>query len=115
MKIYFLFSNGMNLKQCLNLRTAALKSVQEKYDIAMCPHMENRTGFTKHMYVKERPRLINEIPRGSKRYNLIKKIRSASLRGVGPFPYGPEAERANSTMKEDLKILEKPSLRLVEA
>ena len=61
----------------------------------MCPHMENRTGFTKHMYVKEHPRLINEIPRGSKRYNLIKKIRSAS-------------ERANSTMKEDLKILEKP-------
>ena len=49
----------------------------------------------KHMYVKEHPRLINEIPRGSKRYNLIKKIRSAS-------------ERANSTMKEDLKILEKP-------
>ena len=61
----------------------------------MCPHIENRTGFTRHMYVKEHPRLINEIPRGSKRYNLIKKIRSAS-------------ERANSTMKEDLKILEKP-------
>jgi hypothetical protein len=84
-------------KQCLNLRAAALKSVQEKYDIAMCPHIENRTGFTKHMYVKEHPRLINEIPRGSKRYNLIKKIRSAS-------------ERANSTMKEDLKILEKPRI-----
>jgi len=84
-------------KQCLNLRVAALKSVQEKYDIAICPHIENRTGFTKHMYVKEHPRLINEIPRGSKRYNLIKKIRSAS-------------ERANSTMKEDLKILEKPRI-----
>ncbi len=84
-------------KQCLNLRVAALKSVQEKYDIAMCPHIKNRTGFTKHMYVKEHPRLINEIPRGSKRYNLIKKIRSAS-------------ERANSTMKEDLKILEKPRI-----
>jgi hypothetical protein len=84
-------------KQCLNLRVAALKSLQEKYDIAMCPHIKNRTGFTKHMYVKEHPRLINEIPRGSKRYNLIKKIRSAS-------------ERANSTMKEDLKILEKPRI-----
>jgi hypothetical protein len=46
-------------KQCLNLRTAALKSVQEKYDIAMCPQVENRTGFTKHMYVKEHPRLIH--------------------------------------------------------
>jgi len=82
-------------KQCLNLRAAALKSVQDKYDIAMCPHVENRTGFTRHMYVKDHPRLINEVPRGSKRYNLIKKIRSAS-------------ERANSTLKEDLKIIEKP-------
>jgi hypothetical protein len=82
-------------KQCLNLRAVALKYVQKKYDIAMCPHMQNRTGFSRHMYVKEHPRLVNEIPRGSKRYNLIKKIRSAS-------------ERANSTIKEDLKILEKP-------
>ena len=41
--------------------------------------------------------MINEVPRGSKRYNLIKKIRSA-------------AERANSTLKEDLKILEKPRI-----
>ena len=28
----------------------------------------------------------------------------------GRRPYGPEAERANSTMKEDLKILEKPRI-----
>jgi hypothetical protein len=95
-------------KQCLNLRAAALKGVQKKYDIAMCLHIKNRTGFTKHMYFKKHPRLINEIPWGSKRYNLIKKIRSASLRGVGPYPYGPEAERTNSSLKEDLKILEKP-------
>lgn len=47
------------------------------------------------MYVKEHPRLVNEIPRGSKRYNLIRRLRSAS-------------ERANSTIKEDIKILEKP-------
>jgi len=47
------------------------------------------------MYVKEHPRLANEIPRGSKRYNTIKNLRSAS-------------ERANSTLKEDLKLLEKP-------
>lgn len=47
------------------------------------------------MYVKDHPRLVNEIPRGSKRYNDIKKIRSAS-------------ERANSTLKEDIKILDKP-------
>jgi len=47
------------------------------------------------MYLKEYPRLVNEIPRGSKRYKTIKNIRSAS-------------ERANSTMKEDQKILDKP-------
>ena len=47
------------------------------------------------MYVKEHPRLVNEIPRGSKRYKEIKKMRSAS-------------ERANSTLKEDIKILDKP-------
>ena len=47
------------------------------------------------MYVKEHPRLVNEIPRGSKRYLNIKKTRSAS-------------ERANSTLKEDLKIIDKP-------
>jgi hypothetical protein len=82
-------------KQCLKLRPKALEKLQKQYDIAACPHIRNRTGFSKHMYVKEHPRLINEIPRGSKRYNNVKKIRSAS-------------ERANSTMKEDLKILEKP-------
>ena len=49
------------------------------------------------MSIKEYPRLINEIPRGSARYNTIKKMRSAS-------------ERANSTIKEDIKILEKPSV-----
>jgi len=47
------------------------------------------------MYVKDHPRLFNEIPRGSKRYKVIKKFRSAS-------------ERSNSALKEDLKILNKP-------
>ena len=84
-------------KQCLNLRATALKNIQNQYDIAMCPHIENRTGFAKHMAIKEHPRLINEIPRGSRRFKQIKKMRSAS-------------ERANSTLKEDLKILEKPRI-----
>ena len=41
--------------------------------------------------------LVNEIPRGSKRYKETKKIRSAS-------------ERANSTLKEEIKILGKPRM-----
>jgi hypothetical protein len=84
-------------KQCLNLTAAALKNMRNQYDIAVCPHISNRTGFAKHMAIKEHPRLINEIPRGSKRYKQIQNIRSAS-------------ERANSSMKEDLKILEKPRI-----
>jgi len=32
-------------------------------------------------YVKDLPRLINEIPRGSKRYKIIRKSRSSSFSG----------------------------------
>jgi len=84
-------------KQCLKLRTKAMNELQGRYDISKCSHIENKTGFAKHMYVKEHPRLVNEIPRGSKRYKEIKKIRSAS-------------ERSNSTLKEDIKILDKPKV-----
>jgi hypothetical protein len=82
-------------KQCLKLRRKALDHLQTRFDISRCPHIENKTGFAKHMYLKDHPRLVNEIPRGSKRYKDIKKTRSAS-------------ERANSTLKEDIKILDKP-------
>jgi len=82
-------------KQCLKLKYKALEDLQSRYDIAQCPHIHNQSGYARHMYVKEHPRLINEIPRGTKRYDTFKKMRSAS-------------ERSNSTMKEDLKILDKP-------
>jgi hypothetical protein len=82
-------------KQCLKLRHKALEDLQSRYHITQCPHIQNQTGFSKHMYFKEHPRLVNEIPRGSKRYSTFKKMRSAS-------------ERSNSTIKEDIKVLEKP-------
>lgn len=82
-------------KQCLKLKYKAIEDLQARYDIAACPHIQNKTGYTRHMYVKQLPRLVNEIPRGSKRYNALKKMRPAS-------------ERSNSTMKEDLKILDRP-------
>jgi len=82
-------------KQCLTLKYKALEDLQARYNIAQCPHIQNQTGFSKHMYVKEHPRLTNEIPRGTKRYSTFKKMRPAS-------------ERSNSTMKEDIKILDKP-------
>jgi len=82
-------------KQCLKLRHRALQDLHSRFNISTCSHITNQTGFSKHMYVKEHPRLINEIPRGTKRYNSIKNMRSAS-------------ERSNSTMKEDIKIIDKP-------
>jgi hypothetical protein len=82
-------------KQCTKLRPKAMDDLQRRYNISACPHAENKTGFAKHMYVKEHPRLVNEIPRGSKRYKEIKKSRSAS-------------ERANSTLKENINIIAKP-------
>jgi len=82
-------------KNCLKLKHKALQDLQSHYNIAQCHHIHNHTGYAKHMYIKDHPRLINEIPRGSKRYNSFKKMRPAS-------------ERSNSTMKEDLKILDKP-------
>lgn len=63
--------------------------------MAACPYINNKTGYTAHMSIEDHPRLVNEIPRGSKRYQELKKLRSAS-------------ERANSTIKDDLKILDKP-------
>ena len=82
-------------KQCLTLKYKALEDLHTRYNIAQCPHIHNQTGYAKHMYLKEHPRLANEIPRGTKRYNTLKKMRPAS-------------ERSNSTMKEDIKILDKP-------
>ena len=84
-------------KQCLNLKYKALESLQSRYDIAACPYIQNQTGYTKHMYVKEHPRLVNEIPRGTKRYQSVRKNRSAS-------------ERLNSTVKVDTNMLVKPKV-----
>ncbi len=84
-------------KQCLKLKVKALECLQSHYDLATCPYIQNGTGYTKHMYVKEHPRLINAIPRGSKKYQVLKQTRSAS-------------ERINSAAKEDTKILRKPRI-----
>lgn len=82
-------------KHCRDLKFKALDDLQNRFNISSCPHLKNKTGFTKHMSIKDYPRLINEIPRGTKRYKEIKKLRSAS-------------ERSNSSIKVDLDILDKP-------
>jgi hypothetical protein len=63
-----------------------------------CPYWINYHGFTKHMSIRQFPRLILEIIRGSYRYQKLKALRSAS-------------ERTNSTAKEDFCILGKPKIR----
>jgi hypothetical protein len=63
-----------------------------------CPFFINYHGFIKHMSIKQHPRLITEIIRGTPRYQKLRSLRPAS-------------ERLNSTAKEDLQILNKPRLR----
>jgi hypothetical protein len=81
--------------QCQNLAPKAREELKSKYDQDVCPHGANETSFTNHIYVKEHPRLINAIPRGTKKYQELKQIRSA-------------AERINSAAKEDTPILRNP-------
>jgi len=82
-------------KQCRKLKAKAIEELNSSYNLATCPYIGNETGYTKHMYVKEHPRLVNAIPRGTKNYQKLKQNRSAS-------------ERINSAAKEDTPILHKP-------
>jgi len=63
-----------------------------------CPYWMNYHGFSKHMSVRQLPRLITEVIRGTYRYRKLKALRPAS-------------ERTNSTAKDDLCILSKPKVR----
>ena len=83
------------MKQCLDLKAPGIRNLNKDYDIRSCEHLNKTCGYTTHSLIEEHPRLLNEIPRGTKRYNTIKRYRSAS-------------ERSNSTIKETLNILEKP-------
>ena len=60
---------------------------------------ENKLGSTKHMKIKDHPRLLLEIPRGTSRYKKIKSLRPAS-------------ERINSSAKDtDNGVLSHPKVR----
>ncbi|MFO7972807.1 MAG: hypothetical protein R6U40_13815 [Desulfobacterales bacterium] len=83
------------MKQCLKLKAPGIRILDKTYDIKACEHLKKTCGYTAHSFIHEHPRLLNEIPRGTRLYNEIKRCRSAS-------------ERSNSTVKETLHILEKP-------
>jgi len=80
-------------RQCLNSKYTAIVRYAHH-----CPHWINYHGFTKHMSIKEFPRLITEVIRGIERHQKLKDLRSAS-------------ERINSTAKEEFDILAKPKIR----
>jgi len=80
-------------RQCLHSKDPQIIKYSET-----CKYWINYHGYTRHMSIKDHPRLINEVLRGTNRYQKIKSLRSAS-------------ERTNSAAKEDLCILNKPKVR----
>ena len=80
-------------RQCINSKDPAI--IQYAHG---CSYWINYHGFTKHMSIKEFPRLTTEVLRGTYRHQKIKALRSAS-------------ERTNATAKSDFSILDKPKIR----
>ena len=80
-------------RQCVFSNEPRLKEYSQS-----CPYFINYHGFIKHMSVKQHPRLITEVIRGTPRYQKLRALRPAS-------------ERLNSTAKDDLEILNKPRVR----
>ena len=80
-------------RQCVTSKDPAI--VRYSQD---CHYWINYHGFTKHMSVRQFPRLISEVIRGTERHQKLKALRSA-------------AERTNSSAKDDFCILAKPKVR----
>ena len=80
-------------RQCVTSKDPAI--VRYSQD---CRYWINYHGFTKHMSVRQFPRLISEVIRGTERHQKLKSLRSAS-------------ERTNSSAKDDFCILNKPKIR----
>jgi len=80
-------------RQCVLSNEPRLKEFSQS-----CPFFINYHGFIKHMSIKQYPRLITEVIRGTPRFQTLRSLRPAS-------------ERLNSTAKEDLEILDKPKVR----
>lgn len=80
-------------RQCVSLKDPRIIAYARG-----CPYWMNYHGFTKHMSVRQFPRLILEVIRGTYRYRKLKALRPAS-------------ERTNSTAKDDSCILAKPKVR----
>lgn len=82
-------------KQCLKPFAPIPKPINN------CPDLSNSLGFATHKPISNNPRLLCEIPRGTKRWKKIRNLRPAS-------------ERTNSTAKSDLDILARPRIMNLE-
>jgi hypothetical protein len=80
-------------RQCVTSKDPQI--IQYAYN---CSYWINYHGFSRHMSVREFPRLITEVIRGTDRHQKLKTLRSAS-------------ERTNSSVKDDFCILTKPKIR----
>jgi hypothetical protein len=80
-------------RQCVLSNEPTLKEYSQS-----CPYFINYHGFIKHISVRQYPRLITEIIRGTPRYQKLRALRPAS-------------ERINSSAKEDFETLRKPKVR----
>jgi hypothetical protein len=80
-------------RQCVLSQDQKLREYSQR-----CSFFINYHGFIKHMPIKQHPRLITEVIRGTPRYQKLRSLRPAS-------------ERLNSTAKDDLEILDKPRIR----
>jgi hypothetical protein len=80
-------------KQCVKSKGPAILELYRN-----CPHRPKLLGFSTHVPIAERPRLLLEIPRGTELFRQLHCLRSA-------------AERTNSTLKEDNAILREPPVR----
>jgi hypothetical protein len=95
--------NGFDLmakRASFTCRRQCLYSADERIQAytSLCPHWINYHGYCTHMSLNQFPRLINEIVRGTPRYQGLKALRPAS-------------ERINSSAKNGLNILTKPKIR----
>jgi len=79
------FDSSRNaLKNTCNKQCLKSKDLDK---LCKCSYRKNKFGYTKWMTIKELPRLILEIPRGTKKYKKIKALRTSSERTNG---YGKE-------------------------
>jgi hypothetical protein len=78
-------------KQCLTHPSLIPEPISD------CPHVGTTLGFATHRQIADAPRLLCEIPRGTKRWRKIRNLRPAS-------------ERTNATAKADLDILTHPQV-----